>query len=164
MKLRRCAVDSDAIDPILTALDRIGTDYECLIQAVDTRYLAGRLHAQTAVRHARRAIDQGDTIATDPNLEVLLYIAATRQIDEAFTCGISQETSQAAIVIDGGDETAAAADVTDLQGLSVDPSIELGDPTILADWFDIADRERSATAASLEQLVCERVALLAVDH
>lgn len=164
MKLRRCVVDLDAIDPLLTALDQISTDHECLIQAVDARYLAGRVHAQTAVRHARRAIDHDDTIATDPNLEVLLYVAATRQIDDAFICGISPDTSQAVIVIDGGDETAAAAAVTDLQALAVDPGIELGDPAVLADWFEITDRERAATAASLEQLVCERVALLAVDH
>lgn len=164
MKLRCFDANIDDLDAFLSALDRIGAEYDCLIQAVDIRYLAGQEHAKTAVRHARRAIDNDDTIADDPDLEVLLYITGTRQIDDAFACGVREGQSSVAIIVDGAEEKNAVAAVSNRSELSPDTDAELGDPTLLADWFDITDTEQTATDASLEQLVCERVALLAIDH
>lgn len=145
-------------------LSEIGAETDCLIQAVDARYIAGPIHVETAVEHTRRAIANDTQIADDPAIELLLYLAGTRQIDSAMTIGVDPEgPTDAVIVIDGEDEQGAR------NAVSTDPAVtpatvQVGAESMLESWFDITAAERDATAASLELLVSERVALLAVDR
>lgn len=144
-------------------LSSIGQETDCLIQAVDARYIAGPTHVETAVTHARRAIATGIQIAEDPAIELLLYLAATRQIDTAVTIGVPADTqTDAVIVIDGADEATARERVAALSAVTP-TTVDVGDATTVQSWFGITSTEQAVTDASLELLVSERVALLAVE-
>lgn len=149
------------VDALLQRLRTVGEAHGSLIQAVDARYVAGDEHLGRAVELTRRAIEVEDTIAEDPAMELLLYIAGTRQIDRALEIGIRGDEHPVAIVIDGGDEEAAVAAIR--ESLPIDEVAGGCDEDRIADWFGITNAERAATTATLEALVTERVALLALD-
>ena len=152
----------DDVDAFLGIVREIEDRTDSVIQAIDSRYVAGDRHVTTAVELATRARDRGEAIADDPALEILLYVAGTRQIEQALRLGISAETTDVVIVIHGGDESAAAERV---QKALVENDGEFDpDPRAIEDWYEITTAEREATTASLETLVCERVALLTVDR
>lgn len=148
-------------DAFLAALETIGKDHGSLVQAFDARYIVDEAHLSQAVRLARRAREQGEAIADDPTMEVLLYAAGTRQIDRALTLGVKPGDHQAAILVAGGEERAAAAAVRDRV---IERRGELNtEVPLVTDWFEITPSERAATAASLSALVQERVALVALE-
>lgn len=149
----------DDVPQFVEELQTIAERHGCLLQAIDARYVAGDTHLETAVRLTRRALDNERAVAADPAMELLLYLAATRQIDEALEVGITGGEQTLVIVVDGEDEESAAAAVSAL----IDPGPVEADERAITEWFGITARERGATSASLEDLVCERVALRALE-
>ena len=159
--------DIEALDPVISALDRIGHQHACTIQAVDARYVAGAEHIATAVEHAMQASRRNEAIARDRGVEILLYLAATRQIERAFEIGLTVGQTPAAVIIvshDSDSTPEAAVDAVSELSTFTPGEVALGSPERLKRWFDIDHPELTATEASLEALVCERVALLAVDR
>lgn len=143
-------------------LTSIGDTHGCAVQAFDARYIAGPEHLRTAVRLASRAVDRDDMIADGYPIEILLYAAGRRQINRALTIGVTDGDGPVVVVIDGEDETAAATAVRE----AIDPADVLGttrDPDRITAYYDITEAEQAATTATLEDLVIERVALLAVN-
>lgn len=141
------------------SLDAIGEETGATIQAFDARYVAGHEHLRTAVDRAERARHRDEAIAEDPAVEILLYAAGRRQIDRAMEMGVSAGESGVVVVISGGDEKRARNAVAErITSFDVTP-----DPELIASFFDVTERERRATGADLETLVCERVALLDVE-
>ena len=162
MRLVEGRAEVDDVDAFVAELAGIGERHGAVVQALDARYVAGRRHLEAAVRSARRAIDHDDAIADDPAVEVLLYAAGRRQIDRALNIGVEVGTGPVVVVVDGGDEDAAAGAVATM----LEPAETLGgarDEAAIRAFFDVDDAELGATDASLEELVVERVALLAVD-
>ena len=149
------------LDEFLASLDEIGRRHQCIVQAVDGRYVAGPHHLEQAVTYATEAINDGKGIADDPAIEILLYIAGTRQIERAIEIGVSEGRQQVVIVITGEDEETALDEVKELllDTMPLNP-----DADRLQTWFGITEAEQEATHASLEQLVCERVVLLVLDR
>lgn len=150
------------VDRFLAWLASVGDEHGAAVQAFDARYVAGRAHLEAAVDRANRAFDRDDAIADDRAIEILCYAAGRRQIDRAMEIGVDRGRHPVAVVIDGGDEAAAAAAVGD----RIDETDVIGharDEGMIADYFHITERERRATTAGLEALVIERVSLLAVD-
>lgn len=151
----------DDVDALVARLDAIGEEHGTAIQALDARYVAGRDHLELAVELAGRARDRDDAIARDRAVEILLYAAGRRQIERALEMGVSEGATAVVVAVDGGDERAGADAVAAL----VEPTdaLEGGDPPRIRAYFDVGERELAATEASLEALVCERVALLVVE-
>lgn len=154
-------VTIDDVGGFVERLREIGRRHDCLVQAIDAQYVAGRAHLERALALADRARERGEMVAEDPAMEVLLHVAGTRQIDRALELGVDDGDMTLAIVIAGEDEAGAAAAVRAL----VDPLPRLPDPNEerLMSWFEIGTAERGATAVSLTDLVLERVALLTVE-
>lgn len=164
MRLVEGVAAVDDVAPFVDGLAAIGREHDVVVQAFDARYVAGEAHLAAAVRAARRAREHDDTIADDPGVEVLLYAAGRRQIDRALAIGVSPGEGPVVVVVDGAgaDEAAAAAAVA----AHLEPAETLGaarDEAAIRDYFAVGDAELAATDASLEALVVERVALLAVD-
>lgn len=162
MRLVEGHADIDDLETFVDDLATIGTAHDTVVQAFDARYVAGREHLQAAVRAASRARDHDDAIADDPALEVLLYAAGRRQIDRALEMGVAEGRQPVVIVVDGGDEEDAAEAVAE----RLETGSTLGDTrdeAAIREFFDISEAELSATDASLQDLVIERIALLAVD-
>ncbi|MFW6265408.1 MAG: KEOPS complex subunit Cgi121 [Halanaeroarchaeum sp.] len=141
----------------LDAASRPGT----AVQAFDASYVAGRRHLETAVEHANRSMERGENVADDRAVEVLCYAAGRRQIEQALAMGLDSGTSTVLVVVDGPDEERVAERVASL--LAPADAVDRTDPDRIAAFFDVTDAERAASDASLESLVCERVALLDVE-
>ncbi|MFC7070116.1 KEOPS complex subunit Cgi121 [Halobaculum lipolyticum] len=159
------------LDAFLGDLTRIGDDTGCTVQAFDARYVVDRTHLARALALADRAFERGENVARDRGVEVMLYAAGRRQIDRALTMGVSEGERAVVVLVaaeDGSDETAAAAAAeaaaADAVGDLLDPASTLGavDEALVCDYFDVRERELTATAGTLADVVHERVALLDV--
>src|SRR6056297_1615180 len=113
------------VDAVVAELAAIGDENGCTVQAFDARYLVGREQLDRAVTLADRAIDRGENVARDRGVEVLLYAAGRRQIDQALEMGLEEGETPVVVLVDGGDEAAAADAVTGLP--AVTPAETLGE-------------------------------------
>jgi len=150
------------INAFVDRLDAVGRDHDVTVQAFDARYVVSRRHLERAVELADRARDRGEAIARDRSVEILLYAAGRRQINRAMEMGIQEGETPAVVLVDGGDESAAARGVADL----LEPAETLGayDAARVRSFFDVGQAELDATDGGLEGLVLERVALLVVER
>jgi len=151
----------DDVEAFVSRLDDIGTEYGTTVQAFDARYVVDRTHLERALELADRAIDRDEAIARDRGVEILLYAAGRRQINRALEMGVSAGECPVVVLVEGGDETGAAATVREL----LDPAETLGryDRERVLAFYDIGEAELSATSGTLADLVRERVALLVVE-
>lgn len=164
MELLAGTTEIDDLDSFLGELDRIGQQFDCAVQAFDARYIAGPEHLERAVVLANRATERGETIARDRSVEILLYAAGRRQINRAFEIGVSEGEYEVVIVVDGEDADGAIATLSNfVEPASWTPG-DRADEERITEFYGITDAEREATDASLEALVCERVALLVVER
>jgi KEOPS complex subunit Cgi121 len=181
MRLVEGIATVEDLDVFLGDLGRIGSEYGCTVQAFDARYVVDRAHLRRALDRADRALARGENVARDRSVEVLLYAAGRRQIDESLTMGVSEGETPVVVLVAGEgddrtatdgsvaagdgttdpDESAAAAAVADL----LDPGETLGayDESRVRAFFEVGDAELAATDAALADLVHERVALLDVS-
>jgi KEOPS complex subunit Cgi121 len=154
-----------SVETFIKTLEKIGARYNVTCQAFDARYIVSARHLEQALKLADRARARGNGIARDRGVEVLLYAAGRRQIDQALELGIGQGETPVVVLLsaeDDGDTTAAAAAARKL----LVPGNTLGayDRTLVRKFFDVGEQELAATNARLESLVLERVALLVVDR
>ncbi|MFC6723692.1 KEOPS complex subunit Cgi121, partial [Halobium palmae] len=111
--------------------------------------------------------------ARDRAVEVLLYAAGRRQIDDALAMGVSAGETPVVVLVDGraspdggrgtrSDREDAAADGV---ATLLDPTETVGeyDPETVRAFFAISDRELAATDGTVVDVVHERVALLDVE-
>lgn len=149
------------IETFVSRLGEIGTEYGCHVQAFDARYIVDRDHLERAVELADRARARGEAIADDHAVEILLYAAGRRQIDQALELGVSEGECPVVAVVHTGDEAGAVDAVTGL----LEPAETLGtyDGARLRAFFDVTEAEARASGAGLEALVRERIALLPVE-
>jgi KEOPS complex subunit Cgi121 len=155
------------VGAFVDALDAVGEDRGVTVQAFDARYVVSRRHLERAVELADRERARGDGIARDRGVEILLYAAGRRQIDRALEMGVAEgETPALVLVAEGPDEDGDLEAAVDELCEFVDEGATLGDydEGRVREFFDVTDRELSATTADLEALVLERVALLVVER
>lgn len=181
MEIVEGTAEIDDLDGFLDRLTEIGERHGVTVQAFDARYVADAPHVRRAVDHAVRALDRNATIADDPGVEILLYAAGRRQINQALEMGVSAgECPVAAVLVD----TDAHDDCDDPVGTSerlatpaeneaaaalaetLDAHSTLNETTNdqLRSFFDITDRELDATDGTISDLVRERVTLLVVER
>jgi KEOPS complex subunit Cgi121 len=152
-------------DAFVAALTAVAAKYGVITQAFDARLVVSERHLERALDLADRERSRGAAIARDRAVEVLLYAAGRRQIDQALEMGVGPgETPTVVLVVadEDGDEDTAADAVRDL----LVPANTLGDidPDRVCSFFEVTEAERGATDATLAELVLERVALLVVER
>jgi KEOPS complex subunit Cgi121 len=153
----------DDVDAFVAALGSIGDEHGAAVQAFDADYVADREHLASAVAHANRAFERGENVASERAVEILLYAAGRRQIRRALAMGVDQGDGEVVVVVDGGDEAAAADAVADLLVESRPTLDDGGDEATLREFFDVSEAELTAAAGDLAGVVRERVALLDVE-
>lgn len=177
------------LDAFLGRIDEIAAETDCTVQAFDARYVTGPDHLRRALRLADRAFERGENVARERGVELLLYAAGRRQIDDALEMGLSEGTTPAVVCVaadPGGaggrdderdsveDEQNESADrerraaervaslLRDARHVGPEGTLDATDPERVRTFFDVTDRESAATDATLADLVAERVALLDV--
>jgi KEOPS complex subunit Cgi121 len=158
-----CEVEIDDLDAFVARLGEIGDAHGCAIAAFSPRYVACERQLERAVALANRAFSRGENVADDRAIEILLYAAGRRQIDQALEIGVQEDEKRTVLAIDGEEEADALSALSAL----VTPTGEAvgagADPERIATYFGITEAEREATDADLCDLVRERVALLDVE-
>ncbi|MFB6206904.1 MAG: KEOPS complex subunit Cgi121 [Haloglomus sp.] len=173
----------DDVEGLVARLGDIADEYGVTVQAFDAGLVVDRRHLERAVELADRERTRDENIARDRAVEILLYAAGRRQIDDALDLGVGLGTTPAVVLVDAppaagsdadsandeptrheghSDEAAAAAAVREL----LEPAETLGeyDAERVRAYFEINDAELAATDADLPALVRERVALLVVNR
>jgi KEOPS complex subunit Cgi121 len=113
----------DDLTSFLETVRTIREETDTVVQVVDARYVVSRTHLDRAVARAERAIDRDEAVASDRAVEVLLYAAGRRQIDEALGMGVEESGGAAVAVVyspnaaprettKSRDETTSQADTT----------------------------------------------------
>lgn len=164
MRTLTASTTIDDLDEFLAAIDTISETTDAVIQCFDADYIAGDRHLRRAVELAERARQQGTAVARDPAVEILLYAAGRRQINQALDMGVDNGPTDVVAVINGGDEPAAETALRELLGVP-DPgadTVSPGDAETIKTFFDIGDAEAAVVDGDLETIVVERVALLDV--
>jgi KEOPS complex subunit Cgi121 len=166
MRIVDGVADIDDLDAFLARLDEVAAEHGVTVQAFDARYIVDRNHLERAVELADRAIARGENVARERGVEILLYAAGRRQIDDALTMGVREGRTPTAVVVSdaAGDEAAEAAAAADVAAL-LDPATTLDDADgeRVRAFFDVTETELDATDGGLADLVAERVALLDVE-
>ena len=161
-------IEVDDLDGTLSTLDAVAEEYGLTVQALDARYLVDRGHLERAVELADRAFDRGENVARERSVEILLYAAGRRQIDDALEMGVAEGQRRVAVVVDdadgdGGAESAAAAALRDRLALDPASTLDSVDAERVRAFFDVPAAELDAVDGDLTDLVHERVALLDVE-
>ena len=156
----------DDLDTFLGRLSGIADEGGVTVQAFDARYVVGRDHLERAVELADRAIARGENVARERGVEILLYAAGRRQIDDALAMSVSEGRTPVVVVVSdaGGDESAEAA-AADAVAALLDPAATLDDYDAdrVRAFFEVTEAELDAADGALADLVAERVALLDVE-
>lgn len=160
MEIIEGSVNVKDLDSFLNELEEIEGRYGAVVQGFDARYLASSQHLVSAVRKAERSFKQGRNVADGLGMEIMLYVAGTRQIDVATEIGLEEGRQDAVFVVLEGDNGAVESvrELVDVGGITY------GDREILTGFYDITCEELEAVGEDkLELLVLERVALLDVN-
>jgi KEOPS complex subunit Cgi121 len=162
MELVEGTATVEDVDASVERLAEIERETGAAVQAFDARYIVGRDHLERAVELARREREQGNAIAREERVEILLYAAGRRQINRALEMGISTGDCPVVAVVVGGDKADAAERVAEW----LEPAETLGayDRDRVCEFFDVTGTELDATDDSLSDIVRERVALLVVER
>jgi len=151
----------DDLEEFVNEINRVSEQTGSTIQFFNADYVAGERHLQRATELARRATGRGTTIARDPAVELLVYAAGRRQINRALEMGVGEGSMAVVGIVDGGDEQKAVGELETLLA-STEP-VEWGCTETLRQFFDITDSECAVVDGRIEDIVLERVALLAVE-
>lgn len=138
-----------------------------VVQAYDPRYVASPRHVSAAAEKAVRSFTRGKNVSNSLDMELLLYVAGTRQIDEALEIAVSPPCDGLISVTRARGEWSRETDETPVNDV-VDESERVfdhhGRRPVLRDYFEIRDEEIEAVGEEkLDLLVLERVALLDID-
>ncbi|GAB7019048.1 KEOPS complex subunit Cgi121 [Halostagnicola bangensis] len=185
MELLEGLLELEDLDSFVARLGELGDRHGVTIQAFDASYIAGERHLERSIELADRARERGENVARDRAVEILLYAAGRRQIDRALEMGVSDGENRVVVLFDAGGngegsgddgensdsgesgedggETRARKEVIEAEQFDPEPTLKGPDEETLQSYFDITSAEREATDAGLEDLVCERVALLEVE-
>ena len=75
---------------VLEVLRKIARHYAASIVCFDAEKMAGRAHAEAALRHAHRSFEQGSMISNSFEMEALLYAAGTWECSAAVSFGLHE--------------------------------------------------------------------------
>jgi KEOPS complex subunit Cgi121 len=165
IRAARCRIEDR--QAFLARLQSIGREFCTSIILFNADMLAGRRHADSAVRFARRSWAGGSAIANTFEMEALLYAAGSRQCNVAFKFGIHEGENHLFVCCEPGGTDGAWDALSELIEYVDAGAFEIMDQEKrerLANLFGITPLELESVDCSttITDLVLERVALLQV--
>ncbi len=160
-ELRYARATVEDPDRFLIAVRAIAGTTGARIVLFDAEKMAGRDHAVSALRHAQRSFERGNSIARSLEMEALLYAAGSRQTRIGRTFGLHAGENACHIAVSGpGEETWAR--LGELVRFVPEPEgLDPGHCDRLCELFGITPGELAVVGEErLVELVLERVALL----
>ncbi|MFX0014509.1 MAG: KEOPS complex subunit Cgi121 [Promethearchaeota archaeon] len=155
-----------------TILNQISTEYSLsAVQLFDNRYIWSYRHLYSAVWHALNAKNSNQMISKSLSMEVLLYVAAQRQIKKAITLlGIRESTKVVVGLLIGENSHQVINGNNHLKAeLELIPNINfLNDYSSKRQYFiDMLAKNgfpsANFTFSEIEKAVLQQIALLALE-
>jgi KEOPS complex subunit Cgi121 len=164
-EIRAAVVTISDRDALLSIIREIARAHTTHIICFDAEKLAGRRHAELALRYAARSFFSGEPISNSFEMEALLYAAGTRQCALASAFGIHDEENQLYICCCPASDGALEVLARHMHFVDAPwENINAKKTIRLMDLFGItADEIAAAGEDQIVALVCERVALLDVS-
>ncbi len=130
-------------------------------QIFDASVICGKEHILAACHHAEKAFKYKKNVAKSLDMEILLYVAGKRQINEAIKFAGAKNNGKYAFLFYGKSEEEAKKFIESL-GLKIDDS--LLEPSIKKiKKFGITEKElKTVSKSKYADLVLERMAMLNV--
>ncbi|HJJ46919.1 MAG TPA: KEOPS complex subunit Cgi121 [Methanocorpusculum sp.] len=142
----------------LKIMNDIADRTDATIVLVDAAKIAGKKHIENAVMHAKRSFEEENAIARTLAMEILVYISGQHQCSRASKLGLHEGENHVYIIIEGGNEEKAEAEVKKYIEKTSEPKIDINS---LMKQFKISEEELEVVGESrIEDLVIERVALI----
>ena len=130
-------------------------------QIFDASVICGEQHIKAAYHHAKRAFKYGENISNSLSMEVLLYVAATRQIEDAIKFAGAKNNGKYAFLFIGKKKNEAIKFVEEL-GLKLDNDLLKASLSKIKK-FGITEKElKSVNKSKYADLVLEKMAMLAI--
>jgi KEOPS complex subunit Cgi121 len=162
-----CSVYIEDVAIFLKELSRIGRKTGYHIVLIRTYYVAGPRHIETAITHALRSFST-KPIAKTLEVEILLFAAATRQTGQIHAFGVQKGDNECYICLISRRGETQSQPLDLLKELQIDfhtcTSYAENDEiriSFFKEQYNITSEELAMMGKDrLEDLVCERVALL----
>ena len=163
-EIRTALFDVADRDSFLHAVRTIASDNGTAVICFNADNLAGKRHAEIALRHALRSQKAGTLIANSFEMEALLYASGSRQCSVASSFGVHTGNNRAYICCCPGGAAVWEALAPLVRFVDGDwDTITPEHRAKLKELFAIPDEEIAAAGESrFTDLVLERVALLEV--
>lgn len=159
----------EVIEPWLARLHEAAAARGLTAQALDANAVCGRVHAESALLHARRALDRGTNFARSLEVEWALCVAGVRQVGTALKrVGLSNGTDCFAILLVREDDEVVGGEVVlellDEVGLSRDDDVLDCDEDALR-RLGVGEAEKGAAPRERWPLLAlERTAMLDLER
>ncbi|MCD6474066.1 MAG: hypothetical protein J7K47_04075 [Thermoplasmata archaeon] len=128
-------------------------------QIFDASVICGKEHILAACYHAEKAFKYKKNVAKTLDMEILLYVAGKRQINEAIKFAGAKDNGKYAFLFYGKSEEEAKAFIESL-GLKIDDSL-LESSIKKIKKFGITEKElKTVSKSKYADLVLERIAML----
>ncbi len=157
------------VDMWMRQLQRAAKDLDLVAQVLDATAVCGRVHLESALLHANRAMERGNNLARTLLIEWVICSAGVRQVDVAFQrVGIRPGTQTFAIMLIADDDQVP----TEEQVRSLLDAVELTRDDSVLECSEEALRTLGVGEAELgavprdswPDLALERVALLELER
>ena len=167
-KIRAATCRIPDVPAFLSRLRDVAKQFSTHIICFNADMLAGKRHAETALRYAVRSCRKGVAISNTLEMEALLYAAGSRQCNVAASFGIHEGENHLWVCcypLTTGIWDALSTDFSFPRDSDLD-SIDEGKRDALMKIFGITPEELSAldSPEKVADLVLERVALLEVQR
>ncbi|TAJ45508.1 KEOPS complex subunit Cgi121 [Methanofollis fontis] len=164
-RVLQAVIEIPSLPAFLSYVRRIGERNRTHIIFLDAGALAGRRHAEKAVRQAVRSWQEGRAIANSLEMEALLYAAGTRQCRVAAEIGLHEGENHCYVCLHPPSEEAEEA-LGPLLRWSTGDWEEIDDARRqrLMERYGITAEELDAAGGRILPLVLERVAMLDVNR
>ncbi|WNY25412.1 hypothetical protein MsAc7_09620 [Methanolapillus millepedarum] len=148
----------------LESLDSYCDEHNLTIQGFDERKIADMDHLLFAIHRAKESFSNNTNVAKNPGLEILRFASGQRQIDKAFSIGLSAGDNKCIFAIFGdlrNPEPVKSMFIEEFQLRKTTPTpLEEKKPYLMSQ-FGITKEELAAVGDDkLKDLVMERIALV----
>lgn len=161
--VKMAKVQVESVTEVLRKIREISGRHGIRIVCMNAAMMAGRSHAEEAIRQALLAGEEGTMTARSLEMEVLLYTSGQRQTSLAMKFGLheGEMTTWIGLIPDSRE---AWGELGDFMRLSPDEEeIPPERISLLQDLFGITDKEiETVGVGRMHELVIERTALLNV--
>jgi KEOPS complex subunit Cgi121 len=137
--------------------------YNITIQALDADAVYGKDHLFSAVKHAKRAFEQGRNATNSLAMEILLYASGERQIQKSIQkLGVKVGQGNIAFVFDGNPSDDIVKTVLKILDISRDDNVLEGNVDTLKRFGFTQQEIETVPESHYGHLILERIAMVDV--